>query len=59
MTSECAGWGEFTQAVTHHIFGDIDRHMTASVMDRNGMPTICGKITLARLQVRITFFSPF
>jgi len=32
------GWGEFTQAVTHHIFGDIDRHMTASVMDRNGMP---------------------
>jgi len=22
-------------------------------------PTICGKITLARLQVRKTFFSPF
>ena len=58
MTTERARGSEFAQTVTDHIFGYIDRHMSAPVMDSNCV-TICGKITLARLHVRSTFFSLF
>jgi hypothetical protein len=35
MTAECTCRGEFAQAVTDHVFGNIDRHMAASVVDRD------------------------
>src|SRR5215207_874415 len=33
MTAEGARRGELTQSMTDHVFGNIDRHMPASVMD--------------------------
>jgi hypothetical protein len=33
MTPERARGGEFTQAVTDHIFGDIDRYVPATIVD--------------------------
>jgi hypothetical protein len=37
MSPESPGGSELTQAVTDHILGYVDRHMPASIMNRNGM----------------------
>jgi hypothetical protein len=37
VTAEGAGWSEFTQAVTDHVFRDVDGHMAATIMYSNGM----------------------
>ncbi len=37
MAAEGARGGEFAQAVANHIFGDVDRHMSSSVMDGDRM----------------------
>jgi len=59
MTAEVTGGRKFTQAMSDHVFGDINGHMTAAVMYGMVCPTICGKMVLSRLQVRMTFFSPW
>jgi len=38
MTAEVTGGRKFTQAMSDHVFGDINGHMTAAVMYGNGMP---------------------
>ena len=58
MATERTRRGEFSQSVTDHILGDIDRHVATAIMHGNGMPHHLGEMTLARLQVRTTFFSP-
>ena len=35
MTAESAGWREFAQLVTDHIFGYINGNVTASIMNGN------------------------
>jgi hypothetical protein len=37
VSAEGARWGEFTQSVANHVFGNIDRDVSASIMNRNGM----------------------
>ena len=37
MTTEGSGGNKFAQLVTDHVFGDVDRHMTATVMHSDGV----------------------
>ena len=38
MAPEGTGGGEFAQLVSHHILGDIHRHMLAAVVNGEGVP---------------------
>jgi len=33
MAAESTRWGKFAQSMTDHIFGNIDRNVSASIMD--------------------------
>src|SRR6266511_920970 len=37
MTAEGARWGEFAQSMADHVFGDVDRNMSASIMHCDGV----------------------
>jgi len=37
VPSKVPGWGKFTQAVSHHVFGDVDGHVPAAIMHGNGV----------------------
>ncbi len=33
-----AGGGKFAQLVPNHVFGDVDRNMPSTIMNRDGVP---------------------
>lgn len=37
MPSKVSRGGKFTQAMTHHIFGDVNGYMPAAIMHRDGV----------------------
>ena len=37
MGTEGSGWREFTQLMTNHVFGHIDRNVAATIMNSNGV----------------------
>jgi hypothetical protein len=43
MATVCTRWGKLTQTVPDHIFGDINRYMSASIMDGNCVPYHLGE----------------
>jgi hypothetical protein len=43
VTSEVSRGGKLTQAVTHHVFGDVNGHMSAAIMHSDGMTYHLGK----------------
>ena len=47
--------GKLAQLVSHHVLGDIHRHMLAAVVDRDG---VANEIMEDLLQVLTIFFSP-
>ena len=55
MAPEGAGGGKLAEFVSHHILGDVNRHMFAAVVHGDGM---ADTIREARLQVLRIRFSP-
>jgi hypothetical protein len=42
MTPEGASWGKLTELMPDHLLSHIDRHMLATVVDRNGVTNHLG-----------------